>query len=222
MDISIIITNYNRSSLLSRAIRSCLNQVVTNTQLEIVLVDDCSTDSSCNVWAEFSKDIKVYRNKVNRGVGYCSKKGVELSTGEYIMRVDSDDFISPFTCTILKSALDANQASDFAVCDHVRVDSNGRKQKIVKLDNRDAILKHGAGILFRSNLFENFGNYRHDLRHGEDYELISRFMKKGAKSIHIPIPLYRYYINDDNLTLLKEHNDLVKKIKSGLDYNPDI
>ncbi len=217
MDITIIITNFNRANLLPRAIRSCLNQVVINTKIEVIVIDDCSTDSSLEACAEFAKHITILKNCVIRGVGYCSDQGVQLANGRYIMRVDSDDFISPFMCTILKSALDADENRDFAVCDHIRINSNGEKEKHVKLDNVEAILRHGAGIMFKAHLFEKFGSYNVEMRHGEDYELLTRFLKNGVKSIYIPIPLYRYYINKDNLTLLDHHNKIIKELRDNDD-----
>jgi len=213
MDITIIITNFNRAGLLPRAIRSCLNQVVINTKIEVIVIDDGSTDTSVKACAEFSSHIMLCQNSANRGVGYSSNKGVELANGSYIMRVDSDDFISPFMCTILKSALDADETKDFAVCDHIRVNEDGERQEIVKLDNTDTILRHGAGIMFRAELFKKFGSYDPRMRHGEDYELISRFLKNEVSSVYIPIPLYRYYINKDNLTLLESHEEEIKKLR---------
>lgn len=95
--VSVIIPIYNREKFLKKCIDSVLNQTYSN--LEIILVDDCSTDSSVDICEEFKeKDnrIKIFRNKTNQGVAYSRNVGVSMATGEYLIFVDSDDFITKY------------------------------------------------------------------------------------------------------------------------------
>ncbi|MHC8523483.1 glycosyltransferase family 2 protein [Rossellomorea sp. H39__3] len=93
--ISVIVPVYNVEDYLENCIKSILQQTYSN--LEILLVNDGSTDSSldiCNEYALLDNRIKVY-NKKNMGVSAARNYGIEKSTGAYIGFVDSDDWIEP-------------------------------------------------------------------------------------------------------------------------------
>ena len=62
MDISLIILNYNLSQFVARAIRSCLNQVIFRKNIEIIVVDDNSSDDSLKIINEFKSDITIIKN----------------------------------------------------------------------------------------------------------------------------------------------------------------
>ena len=70
MKFSLIITNYNRSKFIDRAIRSCVNQIIFRTEYEVIVIDDASTDNSVDIIKEFSSSIKLLENDTNRGVTY--------------------------------------------------------------------------------------------------------------------------------------------------------
>ena len=91
--ISVIIPVYNSEKTLSRSIESILSQHYG--ELEIVLVDDGSTDSSsniCNEWANKDPRVRVY-HQANGGVSVARNKGLEVANGEWLTFVDSDDYI---------------------------------------------------------------------------------------------------------------------------------
>ncbi|MBR6633807.1 MAG: glycosyltransferase [Clostridia bacterium] len=92
-EVSIIVPVYNAEKHLHRCISSLRKQTLEN--IEIILVDDSSTDSSlaiCNEMAKEDSRIKVI-HKVNEGAGYARNTALEVATGEYIGFVDSDDFV---------------------------------------------------------------------------------------------------------------------------------
>jgi glycosyltransferase involved in cell wall biosynthesis len=88
--VSIIIPTYNRAELLPRAIESCLRQ--THSEIEILIVDDCSLDETRQV-VENYKDprIKYFLHKNNLGVAAVRNTGLLNATGEFITFLDSDD-----------------------------------------------------------------------------------------------------------------------------------
>ena len=63
MDVSLVILNYNLSQFVSRAIRSCLAQIIFRKSIEIIVVDDNSSDDSLKIINEFKNDVKVIANK---------------------------------------------------------------------------------------------------------------------------------------------------------------
>ena len=98
-DVSIIITNYNYGKYVSRAIRSCLSQ--KHCDVEVVVVDDASTDESSKSLTTFKDDINLIINEKNVGVAESSNIGIRAANGQFVMRVAADDFINSDTCYIL-------------------------------------------------------------------------------------------------------------------------
>jgi len=124
--ISIIVPVYNVELYLEKCIESIINQTYTN--IEIILVDDGATDSSGNICDLYSKKdsrIKVI-HKRNGGLSDARNVGIEKAVGQYLMFVDSDDYIDKTMCEKLYNAL-KKQKTDMAMCDIVSVDINGNK-----------------------------------------------------------------------------------------------
>ena len=100
--ISIIIPVYNVEKYLAECLDSCINQTLED--IEIICVDDCSTDNSYKILEEYQqKDsrIKVFRQETNKKQGAARNKGLKVATGEYIWFVDSDDYVDTKACQIL-------------------------------------------------------------------------------------------------------------------------
>jgi len=95
MKISVIIPSYNRKEFLPRVIKSTLGQTYQN--LEIIVVDDGSTDGTEEVMVRYKKNelIKYLKLDANQGVHNARNKGLESATGDYICFIDSDDELSP-------------------------------------------------------------------------------------------------------------------------------
>ena len=92
--VSVIITTYNRASLLPRAVNSILNQ--TYTDYEIIIVDDCSTDNTQQVIADLSDPrIHQFRHDQNRRLSAARNTGIANARGEYIAFLDDDDEYVP-------------------------------------------------------------------------------------------------------------------------------
>lgn len=218
MRISFLILNYNRASFLDRAIRSCLNQYIFGFEREIIVVDDNSSDDSVEVLAKYGNSLKVLTNTENMGVGYGSKIALENSTGDYFIRVDSDDYLSPLSSAVLFTALQANPQYSFAYADHYRVDKNENKTELVNLSDQEKLLNHGAGVLFKTEDVKSIGGYNEKLRHAEDTELLMRLIKNGCTGIYIPIPLYRYYIHGENLSDSPKQDKAQQKIRSDYGF----
>lgn len=113
--ISIIIPVYNCKETIEKSVKSCLEQ--TYTKLEIILVDDGSTDGSggiCDRLALMDKRVKVFHQK-NQGVSAARNKGLEIFTGTYISFLDADDLLHPCAIERMYLAL-SNSGSQLAFC----------------------------------------------------------------------------------------------------------
>ena len=113
--ISVIVPVFNVEQYLNRCLESIVNQTYTN--LEIILVDDGSTDKSgeiCDYWKDTDQRIKVI-HKENGGLSDARNVGMNMASGEYIGFIDSDDYIAPEMYDRLLKAIIQND-SDIAVC----------------------------------------------------------------------------------------------------------
>lgn len=214
-DISILIVNYNREQYLERCLRSCIDQILFNKSFEIIFVDDGSTDNSLRIAKKFSSAVKIFSLKKNKGIALASNFAIKKSTGKYFVRVDSDDFINKHCINNLAHIIEHNPELAFVYSDHYRVDEFGFKEKLVRLDSQEKIKNHGAGILFNKDIFLKYGGYNENLMEAEDYEIISKIMKK-EKFFYLPIPLYRYYIHKNNISHSGNRGKILKKLKKSL------
>lgn len=121
LKISVIIPIYNTAEFLPR----CLDSVLGNTywNIEVICVNDGSTDSSASVVEEFAdKDTRIIAlNQQNAGVSAARNTGLEIATGDYISFVDSDDWVHPQYFEIL-AGLAAEYNADCVFCDARAID----------------------------------------------------------------------------------------------------
>lgn len=121
--ISIIVPVYNVERYLNKCLDSIIHQTYNN--LEIVLVDDGSTDWSgliCDAYATKDNRVTVI-HKENNGLSAARNIGLEYSHGELIGFVDSDDYVDRQMYEILLRQLEEDK-SDIAICDYMRVDES--------------------------------------------------------------------------------------------------
>ena len=114
MKISVIVPVYNVEQYLARCLDSILAQ--TNHDYEIICVNDCSPDNSSAILSEYASKhpdrIKVITNEVNLGLGLSREKALEVACGEFVMFIDSDDYIKP---DYLQHYLDATNDGDYDI-----------------------------------------------------------------------------------------------------------
>jgi len=116
-ELSIVIPVYNSEKWLRGCLTSVVNQTIEPTDVEIIVIDDGSTDNSYGIINEFSKtysNIKIV-TKENGGVSSARNVGIELAQGKYITFIDSDDYIDKNFC---KNMLDKANDADVVSCGH--------------------------------------------------------------------------------------------------------
>ncbi len=145
--ISVLIPVYQTEEYLARCIESVLAQTYPN--LEIVLVDDGSTDGSGNVAAGYTDRLNVrYYREEHRGVSHARQKLLERARGEYLFFLDSDDYLDPKTLEILYDLLEKHHA-DLAQCKmqnvwqtlHQTVDYSAGKTEVYRNENNDLLTR---------------------------------------------------------------------------------
>ena len=199
IDVSIIITNYNRDIYLGRCIRSCLKQSMDRGRYEVIVVDDASTDESKSVIKEFEKDIVPIYLGENIGVAGASNVGIKRAMGSLIIRVDSDDFINEHTLLIMTEIMLSNKEIGFTYPDYLLVDNTEKFISRQNINTIEELYKHGAGVMFRKTNLEAIGLYDETLRHADDYDLLVRYLR-NFDGYHLKLPLYRYTQHKGNMT----------------------
>lgn len=144
--ISVIVPVYNVEKYLKRCVDSLLSQTYPN--IEIILVNDGSTDGSWNICREFanSKPNVIALSKPNGGQSSARNLGVGIAHGDYIGFIDSDDWIEPDMYEYLYELLQTNNAQiaqinyEYAYDSHHR--TTLRNERVEVVDGSDSILKH--------------------------------------------------------------------------------
>lgn len=230
--ISVIVPIYNVEAYLERCLNAICGQSYKN--LEIILVDDGSSDNCMQICAKFKdKDerIKVIRQS-NKGVSAARNKGLDAAKGDYIAFVDSDDYIHPEMYKRLYLLLKKYDA-DMSAC-FIRGcwDSNYTEPPRDDIEIRDydkigAIKSvfdskyeiNGTGVVVTNKLYKKklFNNLRFStqFKRGEDEQIICYLMKRVDKFVITDERLYYYFNRSDSAIHRKAPE--VQNIKDQLD-----
>ncbi|MBQ4443500.1 MAG: glycosyltransferase family 2 protein [Alphaproteobacteria bacterium] len=208
--ISIIIPVYNSRN----SIKKCLDSVVNQTyeKLEIIVIDDGSTDDSFYIINEFIKnDTRViYYRQNHAGASAARNYGLSLSHGEYIGFIDSDDYIDKDMYETLLGAL-KDYDVDISMCGYNTL-KNGIVSKrhcgetFLIMDTIELLKEFfswnliGAAVwskLYKRSVFDNL--LFEDYSYKEDAAIMYRILAKCQKGIHIGCPKYNYIIQDNSV-----------------------
>lgn len=201
-DVSIIVTTFDYGRYLSRCLRSCLSQRWTN--VEVLVIDDASTDNTGSIVDQFKDDIKYTRLDKNMGVSFAANVGLSAARSQLVVRVDADDYVTADFCYILKRAIEMNHDAFGVACDALLVD------EYENVIGRRSAQKEpfSCGIMYRRDLLLSAGGYDEKMRHREEEELRKRF-GQDYKIVFLPMTLYRYKRHSFNKTLSKEYVETI-------------
>ena len=138
--ISVIIPVYNAEKMIERCVESIIYGEVRD--ISVILVDDCSKDGSwkcCRKLADKYSNVSCYQNKENRGVSYTRNHGLEKVKGEYILFVDSDDWVSGQYVKKMLETAELNLDS-LVICGlHFRDEVTGYRRDYIWKEDGDAV-----------------------------------------------------------------------------------
>jgi glycosyltransferase involved in cell wall biosynthesis len=204
MSVSVIVRTYNRGYIVADAVRSILSQ--TMSDLEVVVVDDGSTDDTLAVLAQLDDDrVRVVRHGTNRGVSAAGNTGIRAARGDLIAHLDSDDLWHRTILETLVDFLDRHPEADAVFCG-LEIERSGHAASPpppTAFDELVARLGDPAEVLFaardmylclletepitpctvliRRDVLQRAHGYDEAWRSGEDWELYLRMAREGCR-----------------------------------------
>ena len=205
--ISVIIPCYNAEYTITKCLTSVIFQNYQN--LEIIIVDDGSTDKTSEIITEFQKkDVRIILFKQNNsGVSKARNKGIEIASGSFICFVDSDDWVEREYCSVLYQSIVENNV-DISIAEAVIEDENNKqrdnkqisspstevydKHTALKLLLEDKVIQsHPWAKLYKSTLLKNI-QFPENLEAFEDYFIMFRVFDSAEKVVKINNQVYHY------------------------------
>lgn len=217
--ISVIIPMYNGEAFIGQCIRSVADQAYRN--LEIIVVDDGSTDGGASVCAELMEtDVRIHLcRQENRGVSAARNQGIDVATGEYVFFLDSDDAIHPLLLGEMLGRAEEDHAQ-LAFCGYRKTDScrmgtilaetsglaqarwltadEAETEEWLHVKYTDTFSGIGGKLILR----EAIGNLRFDreLTNGEDTFFLYQLVKGGVRSVYCLEEWYYYRVHGQSVT----------------------
>ena len=205
--VSICVPVYGVENYIEKCCHSLFKQSYEDT--EYIFVDDCSPDKSISVLQEVLKDyphrqqqVKIIHHTMNKGLSAARNTAMDAATGDYVMHVDSDDYLEIDAVKLSVEKAIESQAdmvvfdmnivySDKTVYSSARVSSN-RLQYLHDIIRRDCSVCV-CGALYKRSLYqENHIRAIEGLNYGEDYVTKPRLVYHSNKVVALPMPLYNY------------------------------
>jgi glycosyltransferase involved in cell wall biosynthesis len=208
MKASIIITSHDYAEYIERCVRSCLSQDFPPGEFEVILVDDASSDRTLEIVEKFKRfpNFRVIANPVNVGVAETANVGIRAALGQYVVRVDADDFVNRELLLFLTTYLAENHDAFGVSCDYVLVDEDGEKSTRRYAEEEPI----SCGVMYRKDLLTKAGLYDPRFRHLEEEELRHR-LGQSYRVHHLRIPLYRYRMHGANKTKRREEMAIYRR-----------
>lgn len=204
--VTVLMPVYNGEKYLKEAIESILSQ--TFRDFEFLIIDDGSTDKSAEIIASFNDTrIRLERNEINLGLIKTLNKGLKMSKGKYIARMDCDDVSLPKRLSAQASFMENNH--EVGVCGSWTKVIGLRKNFVNKYPESHKEIQ--AYLLFntpfahptviiRKEIIEKYKlEYNENYKHAEDYELWSRIIK-NTKVSNIKKVLFHYRMHPESIS----------------------
>ncbi len=211
MKISVIIPVYNGEKYLKNCLDSILNQTIGKKHLEIIIINDGSTDNSEKIIKNYKNDNQMitYINQQNQGQAAARNRALSLATGDYISFVDCDDTIElDMYEKLLNIAISNNY--DIVTCDYNIYNDNNKeifKFRFVNDENKNFIIMNTGpcNMIIKRNFLLNLEFKFPDGIIYEDFAVIPP-LGINANIYHLEEPLYNYYKRKDSTMNNKKYN----------------
>lgn len=215
--ISIVLPVYNGEKYLALSIESVLAQ--TYTDWELIIVNDCSTDSSLAIAEQYAKKdsrIRIINNPENKRVARSLNIGFAQAKGEYYTWTSDDNIYQSHALATMAAYLDQKKEAYFVYTDMNYIDENGVVMSNSSHTCQNIYLRCcvGACFLYRKEVAEEIGGYNPKILYVDDYEYWIRISMKYELH-HIPEICYQYRIHHGAMTYThdREMREITAQLK---------
>jgi glycosyltransferase involved in cell wall biosynthesis len=200
---SIVLPTYNRASRLPKALRSCLQQTYQN--LEVIVVDDGSTDNTAEVVASFQReDSRVrYLRQENQKLPAALNTGFRASRGEFLTWISDDNLFHQDAIEIMVGALEKSPDVGLVYCGYDIVDAQGNLLQTVDPPGPEHIFNLNcvqACFMYRRKVYEAIGDYNPAWQFVEDYDYWLRVQKQFELALLPNVHPYTWATHQQSLT----------------------
>ena len=199
--VSVVIPTYNREDIVSRAIDSVLEQTLSD--VEVIVVDDASTDDTISVLESYNDQIEYYRHEENKGGSAARNTGIKTASGEYIAFLDADDEWDPAKLERQLETLEARSDEWVAVYCGIRHQRYGWTKVIANIVQylpiieNETILREGgeeliksilmgdifhggsSTLLVKTDVVRSINGFDESFTRHQDLEFLIRILKRG-------------------------------------------
>ncbi len=230
--VSINIPTYNRADYLQYAIASVEQQ--TYDDWELIVSDDGSTDKTAEIMNTKSKDtrIRYIRHPQNLGRSRNMRSGFDAATGDYFIKFDDDDALTPDFLAKTVAILDTHPEIDFVCSDHWVINAKGERDEAATKENsakwgkdkleaaqildliRETLIKQSLQVgstLFRRNCLQQVDYMRPQADGCEDFDLLVRLALAGYQGYFLPELLMEYRFHGGQTSLKQDIHFLSAK-----------
>lgn len=212
--ISIILPVYNGEKYVEGAIKSLTLQ--TYKAIEIIIIDDCSTDNTQDILQKIEKTdsrIRVYRNDVNKKLPASLNIGHKLAKGEFITWTSDDNILKPNALENYVKYINLYE-SDIVYFDFEKINDSGEIIGYQKLNEPEFLFLGnyvGASFIYKKNVFDTLNGYNENFFLVEDYDFWLRSLLH-FKLKYVSQSFYYYRIHHDSLTAQINMSDEKKNL----------
>jgi glycosyltransferase involved in cell wall biosynthesis len=226
MKVSVCIPTFNQVNFIEQAILSALNQSLK--PFEVIVFDDCSTDGTADILKKLALEIptlKVFTQPHNMGIARNVDACLRAAVGDYVIRLDSDDFLSPGYTENLVHLLADNPDAGYAHACIQEVDQFGNNLKERRLarksgyqNSNDALKAAAKGfkvaaniLMFKKKALEKVGYIAADTNFAEDYYLVSSISANGFGNVFLNDVLanYRVWVDTGNVRQRRKLDEII-------------
>jgi glycosyltransferase involved in cell wall biosynthesis len=225
---SVVVPSHNRARLLERTLRSILAQQLVD--LEVIVVDDGSTDDTAAVAAAAGARVTVCRNAYPAGVSTARNRGIAAARGDWIAFCDDDDLWAPDKLARQLEAAERARlgwayAGDVNVDDGLHVLSGGPPpdptEVMALLPRYNPISSGGSNVVVRSHVLKTVGGFDPALRRTEDWDLWIRIARSGPPAwVRAPLVAYRFHAGNiaaDPADMVREAREIADRYRIPVD-----